>query len=140
MTRSRALEDVIAQTDRLQLFDLVDVRSVLAAHPTRPGAPKLRALLDRLAGGSAADLRSRLEVAFMVDFRWPGTDLIVETDGFTYHSTRTAFERDRERDQALTLAGFRVVRFTDRQLTREPERAANRLRLLIAHSGSRASS
>lgn len=36
-----------------------------------------------------------------------------------YHATRGRFERDRRRDQALMLAGWRVVRFTWRQVFQE---------------------
>jgi hypothetical protein len=100
----RALEDAIAQADRLERFDLVAVRRVLDAHPRQHGAPALRQLLDRLAGSGPADMRSPAEVAmlqlcddyglpapqanvviegFLVDFHWPGTDLIVETDSLT---------------------------------------------------------
>jgi very-short-patch-repair endonuclease len=151
--RPRAMEDVIAQSVRLGLFDLVAVRRCLDAHPRQHGAPALRRLLHDLEGVGAADLRSSLEVrfvqlcddhqlpapranvplaGFMVDFHWPGTRLVVETDGFTYHSTPWAFERDRERDQALTLAGYTVVRFTYNQITREPTVCAEHLRKLLA--------
>jgi very-short-patch-repair endonuclease len=53
---------------------------------------------------------------FEVDFSWPGHRLIVETDGYRFHSTRAAFERDRARDAALTARGWRVVRVTERQM------------------------
>ena len=56
-----------------------------------------------------------------VDIYWPEHRLVVEFDGWAYHSTRAAFERDRERDAALQLAGERVIRVTHRQLTRRPE-------------------
>jgi very-short-patch-repair endonuclease len=153
LLRPRALEDVIAQSDRLGLFDLVAVRRCLAEHPRQPGAPALRKLLDNLRSTDAADLRSPLEVrflqlcddhqlptpqtnvplaGFLVDFHWPPANLIVETDGFAYHSTRSAFEVDRARDQALTLAGYTVVRFTDNQLTQQPAVCAERLRRLLS--------
>ncbi|MGZ8648216.1 MAG: DUF559 domain-containing protein [Solirubrobacteraceae bacterium] len=44
----------------------------------------------------------------------------MEVDGFAFHSTRAAFERDRARDQALQLAGYTVMRVTWRQLVDEP--------------------
>ena len=56
-----------------------------------------------------------------VDFHWPDVRLIVETDSHRHHGTRAAFERDRVRDQQLTVAGWRVVRFTHRQVLRTPE-------------------
>jgi very-short-patch-repair endonuclease len=55
-----------------------------------------------------------------VDFMWPLPRLIAETDGRRYHHHDRAFERDRLRDQRLLAAGWRVVRFTYRQVTREP--------------------
>jgi hypothetical protein len=59
---------------------------------------------------------------YEVDFHWPGAKLIVETDGHEHHGTRAAFERDRARDQVLTVAGWTVVRFTYRQVLEEPAR------------------
>jgi very-short-patch-repair endonuclease len=56
-----------------------------------------------------------------VDFHWPDQRLVVEFDGWTYHSSRAAFERDRDRDAELILAGERVIRVTNRQLTGRPE-------------------
>jgi len=71
---------------------------------------------------------------FRPDFLWREQRLIVETDGRDVHSTRQAFERDRKRAQRLTLAGWRVVRFTWRQITREPKRVAETLRALLAQA------
>jgi very-short-patch-repair endonuclease len=59
--------------------------------------------------------------AFEVDFLWPEHRLVVEVDGFAFHSTRAAFERDRARDRALQAAGYTVLRVTWRQLVEEPE-------------------
>src|SRR3954471_264596 len=94
----KAIEDVIAQMVRLQLFDLVAVRRCLAEHPRQHGAPALRKLLDELASNDAADLRSTCEVlllqlcddhrpprpaanaqveGYLVDFFWPTKRLIV---------------------------------------------------------------
>jgi very-short-patch-repair endonuclease len=53
-----------------------------------------------------------------VDFLWREQKLIVEVDGFAYHSSRQAFERDRRRDARLQ-AGFRVIRFTYLQIVNE---------------------
>ncbi|HEY1594842.1 MAG TPA: DUF559 domain-containing protein, partial [Thermoleophilaceae bacterium] len=69
---------------------------------------------------------------YTVDAHWPGTNLIVELDSRAFHLNPTAFEEDRERDAQLLLASYRVVRITDRQLTREPKKVANRIRILLA--------
>ncbi len=59
---------------------------------------------------------------YEVDFLWRGGRLVVEVDGYAFHSTRSAFERDRRKDAALADAGFMVRRVTWRQLAGEPER------------------
>jgi very-short-patch-repair endonuclease len=46
--------------------------------------------------------------------------LIVEIDGFAYHGDRDAFERDRQRLNILTAAGWTVLRFTWRQIHDDP--------------------
>ncbi|MDQ3587335.1 MAG: DUF559 domain-containing protein [Actinomycetota bacterium] len=55
------------------------------------------------------------------DFLWPAQSLIVETDGYASHGTRTAFEDDRARDVELKIKGYTLLRFTWLQLTERPE-------------------
>ncbi len=57
---------------------------------------------------------------YEVDFHWPDANLVVEVDGFRYHSSRLAFERDRVRDARLHDADVEVLRVTWRQLEHEP--------------------
>ena len=56
----------------------------------------------------------------------PARKLIVETDG-RRHRTRAAFERDRARDALLTAVGWRVMRFTTRQVRGDPATVAARV-------------
>lgn len=58
--------------------------------------------------------------------------LIVEVDGFAFHSTRQAFERDRLRDAELQPAGYRVMRVTWRQIATTPEAVIARLAAALA--------
>ena len=58
---------------------------------------------------------------YEVDFLWPHQRLVVEVDGYAFHSERRSFERDRRKDAELTLAGFRILRITWRQIVEEPE-------------------
>jgi very-short-patch-repair endonuclease len=109
----------------------------------------LRAILN----GPDAPTRSRLEDRFLtlvaqaglprpevnqkvrgyeVDALWRGERLIAELDGYRFHSSRSAFETDRARDARLQAAGYRVVRITWRQLTKEPEVMKTLLRRLLA--------
>ena len=57
---------------------------------------------------------------WQADFLWADQRLIVEVDGYPFHSGRRAFERDRRRDQAHIAAGYIVIRVTWRQLTEAP--------------------
>ncbi len=56
-----------------------------------------------------------------VDALWPAERLVVEVDGFAFHSSRDAFERDRHKETDLAAAGYRVARVTWRQIARERE-------------------
>jgi very-short-patch-repair endonuclease len=66
-----------------------------------------------------------------VDFSWPSQHLVVEADGYRFHGTASAFERDRRRDQLLAQAGWQVIRCTWRQVTRGPEDLAATIRSLL---------
>lgn len=83
-------------------------------------APARTLELVRTAGLPAPETNAHL-LGYEVDFLWRAAKLVVEVDGFAYHSTREAFERDRRRDARLQAAGFRVVRFTYRQIVAEPD-------------------
>jgi hypothetical protein len=145
------LERAVEQALVLALFDLGAVHTVLGAHRTRAGAAALNAIVARiddepsltrsqaeelfldLCDAHAIDrpaVNSRVE-GLTVDFVWRAQRVIVEIDGHRYHGTRAAFERDRARDARLTVAGYRVVRFTYRQLVRDPATVAAVLRGLI---------
>jgi hypothetical protein len=153
----RALERACEQAEILNLFNAEALANALARVRGRHGAPKLRAVLGAAAPGETLT-RSELEERFLAlcgaaglprpevnawipfaggegaeaDFLWRGRGLIVETDGHATHGTRRAFERDRRRDQRLALAGYRVIRFTWRQVARDPGEVAQTVRQLLA--------
>jgi hypothetical protein len=149
----RALEELISQADLLRIYDGRAVRATLDAHSRRPGAPKLRALLDRLHGSGAARVRSKLETRFLelcdahglpapqantiingheVDFHWPGTRIVVETDGWQHHRMPLRREADHGKRLELEAAGYRVIPLTWRQVTETPGPTAARLRCILA--------
>ncbi|MGH2919594.1 MAG: DUF559 domain-containing protein [Solirubrobacteraceae bacterium] len=153
----RGLERAIDRAEQLRLLDMHAINDVLDRANGRRGAPLLRAVLARHYAASTLT-QSELEERFLLicltaavrapevnawialpgntgyraDFLWRSLRLIVEVDGHETHGTRLAFEEDRRRDQRLTLAGYRVVRFTWRQVTEEPERVAHTLRRLLS--------
>jgi very-short-patch-repair endonuclease len=86
---------------------------------TRSEAEELLLALVRGAGFPLPLVNQELH-GYEVDFHWPDAALVVEVDGFAYHSSRAAFERDRARDARLRAAGIEVLRVTWRQLEHEP--------------------
>jgi len=69
---------------------------------------------------------------YEVDLLWPAEGLAVEVDGYAYHSSRQAFERDRLRDAELQAAGLRVMRVTWRQIVHAPEALVARIAAALA--------
>ncbi len=68
------------------------------------------------------------------DVRFDALRLLIEVDGFAFHTDHAAFESDRRRQNALVLAGWTVLRFTWRQLTEDPERVVGEIRKAISHA------
>jgi very-short-patch-repair endonuclease len=104
---------------------------VLARH--RPGSTRTQSelaermlALCRRTGLPVPEVEAVIE-GFRVDFAWPAARVIVETDGWRAHGTRSAFERDRRRDLVLAAAGWLVVRITWRHLLDEPDWVARQL-------------
>jgi very-short-patch-repair endonuclease len=146
----RHLEKALEQADILRLLDVTQIDQIAAAHPGRAGPALVRRLVRD--HDQHTFTRSDLEDAFLalcrthalpepavnrrvegleVDFSWPPQRLIAELDGFRYHGTRAAFERDRARDAALAAAGWRVLRFTDRQVRRDAPTVAGHLKSVL---------
>lgn len=149
--RTEELKRALGQAQFLRVYDPRAVRSLLARSRGRAGAAALRALTgeDGFTETEIEDRFARLvrlarmprpllqhEIALgpdevaRVDFAWPEHRLVVETDGREGHLTPAAFEADRARDAALTALGWRVVRFTWRQV-RERDRTVAALRALL---------
>ncbi len=141
--------EVIHATDTLSVTDLID------RYPRRQGVAKIRAVLaDRRLGVTAT--RSELEELFLafirerrlpqpevnawlmvganwyeVDCLWRDHWLIGELDSRAFHHAIRAFERDRAKDRALQVEGWRVLRVTWRQLHDAPDALAADLGALL---------
>ena len=57
----------------------------------------------------------------------PNIKLIVECDGFSYHTSKHAFSNDRARDRLLLSHGFKVLRFSGHEITTDPIGIANEM-------------
>jgi very-short-patch-repair endonuclease len=138
----RSLHRALEQALILRIFDHAPLEAALACANGRRGTGTLRRLLAELADEPPL-VRSELERRFLevvrlarlpppivngfvagyqVDFHWPAAHLVVETDGRAFHDHALAFERDRQRDLDLALAGWHVVRTGWRQVVEEPHR------------------
>lgn len=95
----------------------------------------LEAGIDGWAANAAVRARGR---TYQADVLFGAERLIIEIDGYEVHSQRNQFTTDRERQNDLVLAGYRVLRFTWEHLTQHPEyvirvvRAALQARALAA--------
>ena len=69
---------------------------------------------------------------YLVDALFAAEKVIVELDGWEFHSDRRAFESDRERDAALLALGYVTIRITWARLTGLSEREADRLQQILA--------
>ncbi len=135
---------------------LGDLDELLRRSPNHPGTRRLWPLVR----GKGNPTRSELEDAFLdfcdrfglprpeintgrtgneVDALFRREQLIVELDGYTFHSGRAAFERDRDRDAEKLAAGLVTVRITWERLMGGPEREAARLHAILARRRRRAS-
>ena len=122
---------------RLELLDVRAVERLLARSNGRRGVSALRTLLEydpAPAAQTASELERRfldlvrneglptpqvnvLVEGFLVDAYWPAMRMVVELDGYAFHSGARAFERDREKLVRLRMAGYEVLPFTYRQVT-----------------------
>jgi very-short-patch-repair endonuclease len=151
----RELERALAEAQARRLTLRSELSALLARVGARPGVVALRTLIedDSVPVLTRSEAEERLLALIRnaqlpppeanvrvgrheVDFLWREQRLVVEVDGFKYHSSRGAFERDRLRDAELSGMGFRVMRITWHQLVREPEALIARIATALAAGGA----
>jgi hypothetical protein len=137
----RQMERMLVEADRSGHLSWPALQRVLDRPGGWKGANRLRRVA-RQVDPRAAETRSPTEVDFLalcresglplpevnvlvgdrlVDFFWPRARLIVETDSYTYHADRPAFERDHQSTVAFMAAGYTVRRATHWMLEHDPE-------------------
>jgi very-short-patch-repair endonuclease len=156
---SNVVESLLREAEYRRLHNRLSLRDLVERYPGRRGVRRVRAALERLEEESG-QRRSPLEERFasflrrhrlpmpsfndwivigsrrfQVDCHWPGTEQIVELDGWRAHGTRSAFRDDRARDRILRVAGYSATRLTWSQLDDEPEAVAADLRELLRGAG-----
>jgi hypothetical protein len=156
----RDLERAIEEAEYRQLRDTLSLPVLLDRYPTARGTAALAAILRESRLGSTVT-RSALEELLVAvvdrfglprpelnvwmqigDGRWIEADavwreqrLILELDGRAAHARGRNFESDRARDRAATVAGWRPIRVTWRQLSGEAAAFAADLERLLGPSG-----
>jgi len=151
----RDLERILAEAQASRLVSGAELGAQIERSRSRPGIPRLRALLAASGGprltrseaeerllalideaGLARPLTNSTTCGLEVDFVWPGHGVAVEVDGFAFHSSRDAFERDRERTQILSAAGYQVVRVSWRQIVETPAPTIARLASVLGRAAT----
>jgi len=148
-------EQAVASIDSAlnrRLVSLVQLEEAFALFPLASRAMLMRADVRCESGlESIVCFRLRaLRVHFRIQVVIPGVGrvdvfigdrLILELDGFAFHSSRESFESDRRRDLALQALGYRVIRLSYERaiLSMVPPRGAPRGRgqMFLRMSGPR---
>jgi very-short-patch-repair endonuclease len=101
-----------------------NLRAALDAHA--PGHGKVKSELERrfrrllIKHGIALPLRNEELGPWTVDCLWPQHRLVVEVDG-GQHTRPAQASRDHDRDLWLRRHGYTVRRYSDKQLTHQPD-------------------
>jgi very-short-patch-repair endonuclease len=129
----------------------VDLRQLWSAHlrnKGRHGSPAARRLLQAAAGGARSEAerllvkllrdngitgwRTNFPVGgYKVDVGFPRQKVAVEIDGWAFHSDQEDFQNDRERQNKISLLGWKVLRFTWLDLTEYPQRVIAEIKSAI---------
>lgn len=106
--------------------------------PWSEGERSLHRLLraNRIKGWTTnhwVDLPNLLpQTGAFIDVLFKKQKVALEVDGYEFHSDRDAFEKDRRRRNELELAGYRVLNFTWRQITEDPDWVISCIRRALA--------
>jgi len=105
-------------------------------HPSSPGE-------NRLANQLASDpelkslfqfnvaVISRFDNRYIVDLLWEAGRVVVEVDGYGYHSNVAQFNADRERDYELLVSDYVVLRLPHDFVVADPALACERIRDVV---------
>ena len=132
----REVDEALVVSKIVRPGELDDVLARAAGHR---GAATLRRLLERRTHSTITESEAeRLFLAlvrkaglpepetqvwiagYRVDFLWRQARVVFEIDGYRFHTSRRAFDRDRRKDLALKRAGFDPNRISRDQVKDEP--------------------
>ncbi|MGV3621434.1 MAG: type IV toxin-antitoxin system AbiEi family antitoxin domain-containing protein [Archangium sp.] len=135
----------VDQALRCKWTSLEELASVVEWNRGHRGVELLRKLVDEFAGGNGpteSELEARVHDVIdaaglprperqcpvyaggrlrRLDFKFAGTKVVIEADGYEHHSGIADFERDRARRNGLTARGYVVLQWTWLALNDRPE-------------------
>lgn len=83
------------------------LREAIQTEPALTRSEAERRLLELIRAARLPAPQTNVRIGrHEVDFLWPELNLIGEVDGYAFHSSRAAFERDRQRDAELGAQGI----------------------------------
>jgi len=154
LARVLPLNEAVVAADSALRLGLVQLGD-LSAMGTRcgRGAARIRRVLQQVDPKSGSVLESLLRVLLAqagipapvsqyrvldhgaevarVDFCWPAARLVVEADGYAFHSSRDDYRRDRRRMNELERLGWRVLRFSWEDVTQRPDHVVGLVRACL---------
>ncbi|MBE1551155.1 very-short-patch-repair endonuclease [Mycobacterium sp. OAS707] len=151
------IEAAVKQRGGAKLMDAalqrrLDLHELWRAHlrnKGRYGSPRARRLLQAASNGARSEAE-RLLVrllgeagitgwqtdypigAYKVDVAFPVPKVVIEVDGWAFHSDQEVFQYDRKRQNYLTLMGWQVLRFTWLDLVEYRRRVIAEIRSAIS--------
>jgi very-short-patch-repair endonuclease len=152
--------DLLEHGRRRQWISLPELARRVRDHAGRRGAPRLAGLM-RIAAGGTRSAAERRAVALLKaagirgwqvnaeihddvglvgrgDLVFRAARLVVELDGWAFHSDPDRFQHDRTRQNRLVRAGWTVLRFTWRDLADRPDAVVAEVSATLARLRGRA--
>ena len=103
---------------------LVPLARRLRKHPTEPEKRLWYRCLKKL---KLHVYRQRPMLDYIVDFEIREARLVIELDGESHYAYPSSRRRDQERDRRLAQYGYRVLRFTNREVMEDCEAVCERI-------------
>ncbi len=91
-----------------------------------------RLLVKLLQGAGITGFETNYPVGgYVIDNAFPNQKVAIEVDGWAFHSDAEVFVKDRNRQNAIALLGWQVLRFTWLDLTQYPHRVLAEIKQAI---------
>lgn len=105
-------------------------------HPNSPGEQLMAKALQQdadLAGLFHFNQRIQAKTGshFIVDLLWKLGRIVIEIDGYGYHSNRPIFQSDRQRDFELVISDYIVLRVTHDEVVGNLTKTIEKIRTLV---------